>query len=356
MSKNVVHVIGTGTIGEPLIGLLAVHAKEFGIDEVTFHKNTARSGDKPKLEQLVRRGARAVANRETMDDFKKMGIEVAYESEEALKRATVVIDCTPSGVGIENKKSLYQKYADKVRGFIAQGSEFGFGKMYARGINDQVLDAKTDQFLHVVSCNTHNISVLVRSLGDDGKGGIAVEEGRFLCLRRANDISQDTSYIPAPQVGKHSDDRFGTHHARDAYHLFKTLGLDLNLFSSACVLNTQYMHTLHFSIRVPFKITREQVIQRFHENRRVAVTEKKTANTVFSFGREHGHYGRILSQTVVSLPTLTVRNDREIVGFCFTPQDGNSLLSSIAATLWYIDPKTLDSRIDCLRPYLFQEV
>ena len=35
MSKNVM-VIGTGTIGEPLIGLLAEHKDELGIDTVSY--------------------------------------------------------------------------------------------------------------------------------------------------------------------------------------------------------------------------------------------------------------------------------------------------------------------------------
>ena len=38
--SNIVHVVGTGTIGEPLIGLLADNREAFGIDEVTFHKRT----------------------------------------------------------------------------------------------------------------------------------------------------------------------------------------------------------------------------------------------------------------------------------------------------------------------------
>jgi glyceraldehyde-3-phosphate dehydrogenase type II len=356
MSKNVVHVIGTGTIGEPLIGLLSVHKEEFGIDEVTFHKNTARSADRPKLAQLMRRGALLAASRDKMDEFKKVGLEPAFEQEEAIKRASVVIDCTPSGVGIDNKNQFYKKYANTVRGFVAQGSEFGFGKMYARGINDEALEADKDQFIQVVSCNTHNISVLIKSIANGAGNRIGLEDGRFLCLRRANDISQDTEYIPAPQVGKHSDERFGTHHARDAYHLFKTLGYDLNLFSSAVKLNTQYMHALHFSLKLTKTISKDEVVLRLRENSRVALTEKKSANQIFSFGREHGHYGRILSQTVVSTPTLTVRDNREVVGFCFTPQDGNSLLSSIAATLWFLDKKTLETRIDSLRPYLFKEV
>ena len=33
-NKRIVHVVGTGTIGEPLIGLLAIFRRELGIDEV----------------------------------------------------------------------------------------------------------------------------------------------------------------------------------------------------------------------------------------------------------------------------------------------------------------------------------
>ena len=97
MSKKIVHVVGTGTIGEPLIGILSVHKEEFGIDEVTFHKNSPRATDRPKLAQLTRRGAQLCANPKKAEEFKKLGLEVAYSGEEAVKRATVVIDCTEIG-------------------------------------------------------------------------------------------------------------------------------------------------------------------------------------------------------------------------------------------------------------------
>jgi glyceraldehyde-3-phosphate dehydrogenase (NAD(P)) len=48
------------------------------------------------------------------------------------------------------------------------------------------------------------------------------------------------------------------------------------------------------------------------------------------------------------LATSTVR--------CFTPQDGNSLLSSVAAAAWLLDPHTYDERLASLTPYLFKEV
>jgi glyceraldehyde-3-phosphate dehydrogenase (NAD(P)) len=357
MGENaIVHVIGTGTIGEPLLGLLVAFKDSLGFDEVTFHKRTPLLTDRPKVRALLKRGVKLAVDEPAAKGFQDLGMEPSYEAEEAIRRAGVVIDCTPSGVGTQNKTEYYEKYTGNTRGFLAQGSEFGFGKPYARGINDRALVKGTDQFIQIVSCNTHNLSILIDTLGVVDGDPENLVEGRFICMRRANDISQDGSYVPSPMVGGHKDERFGTHHARDAWHLFNTMGYDLNLFSSAIKLNTQYMHAIYFDIRVKNPTSIDEVIHRMQANDRVALTHKKSANSVFSFGRDHGHYGRILNVTVVALPTLTVRNEREILGYCFTPQDGNSLLSSISAATWLLYPDDYEDRVQCLQPYFFDEV
>src|SRR5574337_807189 len=245
---NSVLVVGTGTIGEPLVGLLADLGRQVGIDEVLFHKHSARLEDRPKVKNLMRRGAYLCVDEPRLAEFRALGLEPAYTLMEALERAQVVIDCTPKGVGRANKKEFYQ-HLDGSRGFIAQGSEFGFGKMYVHGVNDEALVPQEDRYIQVVSCNTHNLAVLIHT--------IALEEqrdnllaGQFVCMRRANDISQDSEFVAAPTVTEHNDERFGTHHARDAYHLFQTLGLELNLFSSAILLNTQDMHTIWFDLQL----------------------------------------------------------------------------------------------------------
>ena len=354
-SKNV-HVVGTGTIGEPLIGLLTAFTGPLGIEEVTFHKRTPLVTDRSKVVNLTKRGAKLCVDRSAAQGFRDLGMNPSYETMEALERAAVVIDCTPSGVGAQNKTEFYEKFASNTLGFIAQGSEFGFGKMYARGINDRALTRGEDQFIQVVSCNTHNISVLVDNVALQDGDPENLLEGRFVCMRRANDISQDGSFVPSPQVGKHKDSRFGTHHARDAWHLFNTLGYDLNLFSSAVKLNSQYMHLIYFDIRVKRATSVPEILERFRANDRVSLTEKISANSVFSFGRDYGHYGRILNQTVVAVPTLSVRNGTEVVGYCFTPQDGNSILSSVAAATWFLHPDSYEEKIQCLKPYFFDEV
>jgi glyceraldehyde-3-phosphate dehydrogenase (NAD(P)) len=350
-SKNIVHVVGTGTIGEPLVGLFTEYREKWGIDEVTFHKRTPSANDRAKVNKLTGRGAKLATDDAARDEFAQLGHRVSYTTEEALERATVVVDCTPAG---NEMKARYYDRCKGPRGFLAQGSEFGFGRMYARGINDDV-QSRDERFVQIVSCNTHNISVLLKTLAwKDGKSSLAA--GRFVCMRRANDVSDAKDFIASPEAGKHDDPEFGTHHARDAYHLFTTLGEKLNLFSSAIKLNTQYMHTLWFDLELKHDTTLEEVKSALRSNSRVAVTNRRSVNQIFSFGRDHGYFGRIFSQTVVPLPTVSVPNPRKIVGFCYTPQDGNSLLSSVAATLRYLDESTMEEKLDVLRPYIFREI
>ncbi|HMA81920.1 MAG TPA: hypothetical protein VKR81_13570, partial [Candidatus Binatia bacterium] len=136
--KKIVHIVGTGTIGEPLIGILSTFKEPFGIDEVTFHKRTPLVTDRSKVIVSCRQGAKLAVDKDRWQKFVDMGMNPSLEAEEAIERASVVIDCTP--VGNENKEKFYNRFIGNGRGFIAQGSEDGFGKKYARGINDKALE------------------------------------------------------------------------------------------------------------------------------------------------------------------------------------------------------------------------
>jgi glyceraldehyde-3-phosphate dehydrogenase (NAD(P)) len=116
------------------------------------------------------------------------------------------------------------------------------------------------------------------------------------------------------------------------------------------------MHMVRFHLRVKEATTVDKLISAVRDDDRQALTFKKSCNSVFSFGRDHGFFGRILNQTVIPHECLSVNGGNDIYGFCFTPQDGNSLLSSVAAALWQIDPDTYDQKIQVLKPYFFAEV
>ncbi|MBI3326448.1 MAG: hypothetical protein HYZ81_07085, partial [Nitrospinae bacterium] len=200
----IVHVMGTGTIGEPLIGLLTSLREPLGIDEVTFYKHSPTLVDRPKVASLVRRGAVLCVAPDKVEAFHQVGLCPTCTLQEALARATVVIDCSSEGIGLQDKARFYATGVSRARGFIGQGSEFGFGKPYAYAINDGALLPGVDRFLHVVSCNTHNIAVLVKTiaLGKDEDADNLIE-GRFVCLRRASDISQEGDFVPGPKASKH---------------------------------------------------------------------------------------------------------------------------------------------------------
>jgi glyceraldehyde-3-phosphate dehydrogenase type II len=296
-------------------------------------------------------GAKLAVADDKRAEFEKIGLVPDYTAQQALERARVVIDCTPEDSGLENKEALYSKLSGD-RLFLAQGSEEGFGRMYALGINDQAVDPAKERYVHIVSCNTHTTVRLVHALTQDGAN---LEEGRLVLIRRAGDVG-DAKFIQAPTVEKHKEAR-GTHHATDAANLYKsTLNKDVNLFSSALKLNTQFMHTAHFHFRLKTPTTLDEVKKLLKNDRYIGLTDKTATNLVFSFAREHGPFGRILSQTVVVTPSLHVsENGKDITGYAFTPQDGNALLSSIAMAVRKLHPEDWQKRMTVFDGYLLKE-
>lgn len=375
MKKYNIHIVGTGTIGLPLTGLFSRYKNRFNVGEVTFHKNSPYQHDINNVKQLLKAGAKLSTDKSKFDKFKELGVTPSYTRVEAIDRADIIIDCTPSGCALNHKGKYYYNRKDG-KFFVAQGSEKGFGKIFAHGINNEAL-TEEDQFVQVASCNTHAGAALIKTLNELGP----VSEADFVYIRRSNDISQDMGMIPSVQVGGHPEMSFGTHHAEDVHDLFKTIGKHCRVYSSACKVNSQLMHTVRYDITLHTnkEITEKRVIEAFNSNKRIALTKHKTANKVFSHGREFGYYGRILNQVVIPEDTISVEritndiltdghiligseryfNTYRIRGFAFTPQDGNSLMSSISAALWHMNGKdweAVEKDLSCLDEYLFETV
>ena len=209
-----------------------------------------------------------------------------------------------------------------------------------------------DQFIQVVSCNAHNIACLIKTLVFDEQS--ILKHGNFVCIRRAGDISQ-LEMIASPTVNRH-DCGFGTHHARDVHRLFATVNKNLNVFSSSIVVPTQYMHVVQFNLELTRPMSLTEVTDRIKSNPLIATTDKMDTGRVFSFIRDHSPlYGRLLNQSIVSLPTLHV-DDNRVTGFAFTSQDGNSILSSAVAVERFLYPDSYKDKIRCLNDLVFEEV
>src|SRR3989344_3163337 len=367
-----VMIVGTGTIGKPLIRLFLRMREVLDFEEIIYHKNTPNLKSRGMLEYFHHEGARLAVYAEKMDEFVKLltprGFKPDYTFEFAMERADLIIDCAEKNVAMPLKEKYYRRLTNKL-GFIAQGSVNGFGKPYAFGINDGALTPGEDEFLQVVSCNTHQILSILKTLAfDPGNTGAfdfqSLVRARFYLARRDSDISQENGKVVVV-VGKPIHNCYGSHQAEDTIRVLETiypqaaLNLD-DIHAIADTYNNPFMHVVNFEIRLLEFIDEKEIEKRFRRNPLTAVTYNMTNNEVFGIGRDLGHFGRFLNHTIVCLPSLQVIDTgREIVGRCFTPQDGNPLLSSMAAALWFRDPSTYRQKIKesfFKLPFIFDEV
>ena len=352
---NRVLVNGTGTIGEPLIALLLSLKSNIGIDEVMFYKHTPRIIDRPMLLSLQKKGGLMCVEESKVAEFRAMDIEPDLIFKDALEKANVVADATKEEVGMRNKAEYYSKAEDNTIGFLAQGSESEFGIIYASGINDQIFQGeKKPKYVQIASCNTHAAASTLQNFTFDGDKTI-LRHADLTFIRRSSDVSQ-TRGVQAPTISEYADSRFGTHHALDVWRLFQTRGHDIGIFSSAMKINSQYMHSLAAHIKLTEPVTKEYILETIDKVPELAITHKTAINQVFSFGRDHGHFGRILNQAVIVDQSIhTFKN--HLYFWSYTPQDGNAILSSVKAiTHWLNDEEDLPDLMKHAEPWLFNEV
>jgi glyceraldehyde-3-phosphate dehydrogenase/erythrose-4-phosphate dehydrogenase len=346
-------VMGVGTIGEPLTRLLLEHRDDLGIGNVYFAKFNPTDLGTVKL--LQEAGGKFVIWKDTEAHFEHVfahhGLKIDGTVEDSFKKACVIADCTNRG------NALKEDYYSRLRypiGFLAQGSEEGFGHPFAYGINDETLVPGEHKYLQIVSCNTHNILSLLRTAEMAGGEILAAD---FVLMRRMNDISQVGQAIGSPSVEQVKDKYpgYGSHQAFDAARVLRTKGVELHnkIHSTALKLDNQLMHLNRFRVRFKKKITKADFIQAVHDDKFMSMSHLRDMNLVFSKGRDHGFHGRIFNQSVIIHDAIEISPDgREVFGACFTPQDGNSLLSSVAAIAWYFNPNTYKEKMKLFDAYL----
>ncbi len=357
--KPRVHVVGTGTIGEPLLYLLTEQRKELGLGRISFHKRSPLVEEAGKVRKMIEAGAVFSADEDKFPQFKELGLDPELTHQKALLRADVIIDCTPEGNKLKEKYyfALSKKYPKK--GFIAQGSEEGFGVPYAWTVNDAALAGR---FIQVVSCNTHQLVCPINTLVIKHEGIENLKYGKFVIARRGSDISEDR-LNPGVEAEPAKDKyrQYGTHQAYDAARVIKTLcagNVVIPIHSQIIKVPTQYMHTMLFDIEVKSPTHYQEALARLEANPLIVFTNLKSSNKVSARARDASKArGRILNQTVFYRPSLDISEDgTHIRGTCFTPQDGNALLSSIAATLWLLDPRTYKEKMKVFDRFLFDEI
>lgn len=357
----------TGTIGTPItkFTLKPDIRKEFDIEEVIIHKFTPKIEHVGTLERFHQMGAKLAVDESKYDEFVRIlrhaghPFKPDFTYEEALKRVNSVVDCTKDGEGLKNKEKYYVHHENHLLVIIGQGSERKgdtmFGFPYAFGHNDDELDKKDPRYRWIMSCNDHSILANLHTITAGYSEIENLISARFGIERRGADMVNEKINI-GPEVGEGNDTYFGSHQAEDAMILLSTKDIGpIDIHSTANKQPHPFMHVMNVEFRLRHSLTREEIIRRFRENPLTSITYHTKVANVFVEGNIFGATGRINTQSILACQTISIPRPGEIRYSCFTPQDGNSLLSSFAALVQKLDPEHWREKTEKIfRPYLEQ--
>lgn len=341
-AKRTIHVAGMGTIGKPLINALLKVQRLLEIDEVTFDVQRDSLEKLAHVECLMRRGGKLAVDADTWLLLTQHGVQPDYDTCQALEQATVVIDSSFAEQGNPHARERYAQLP-AMCGLIAQGSESGFGKMYARGINDAALEPENDRFIRVVSGPAHTVAVLTEALALHDEEPDNLIEGRFVCMSRARTPNQEVVHL-------------GTREAWDTWRVFQTLSLDLDLFSWSLQLRENDLPCVLFRLQVKRATTRDEVLAKLAAHPNVGLSQRTINRLVYASQRHHGRLEHLPYRTTVEAASLHVQNGHDIVGIGCSPHKGYALRNNIAAAAWLLAPDTYAKRIQEVESCLFDGV
>lgn len=310
-------VNGIGNIGSTLLNLLVAYKEVLGIDEIHACKRTIQPWHLPELDVLTSKGVKVCTNGENRD-FQQLG--------NILPQINYVFEATSNGVGIKHKERYIK--LPNLLGSCAQGSEKNYGKSFMSGVNNKLI--QNEQFVHVVSCNTHGSAALLKLFAGEKLENL--HKADMVVVRRSEDLGNHERLVSANVVARHLNKQNGTHHSIDVVDMFKENNIHCQLTSSDITTPSQLMHAVRFNIELKENVSLKTVEEQIKKNPLIASTRKFDSNVIFEMGRKYGFAGRIFSHAILLKNNLLI-HDNQLKGWAFIPQEGNSILSTIHAFL-----------------------
>jgi glyceraldehyde-3-phosphate dehydrogenase (NAD(P)) len=194
--------------------------------------------------------------------FEKLGLPVAGSVEEMIRRADLVVDATPGGVG-EKNKPLYEKAGVKA---IFQGGEEHAVAGFSFCSDCNYREAMGRQFVRVVSCNTTGLCRIINTL--DKEYGIA--KVRAVMVRRASDPGEvkkgpvDAVVLDPVTVP--------SHHGPDV----QTVLPHIPISTMAMIVPTTFMHMHAVQIELKKEGKKERVLELIERHPRMGLVRGGT--------------------------------------------------------------------------------
>lgn len=195
------------------------------------------------------------SNEEGREELENQGMHVAGLLEEQLDEIDLVVDCTPPGVDEMNKENLYAP--NDVKAIFQGGAPKDIAPI-AFNADANYEEAKGEDFVKVVSCNTTSLSRTMSAIDE----AFDVSEATASLVRRGGDPPQDergpiNSVIPVTDVP--------SHHGPDVQAVMP----NLDIKTMAVKVPNTYGHVHMVRVDLHESVSESEVKQAFENQPRV---------------------------------------------------------------------------------------
>jgi glyceraldehyde-3-phosphate dehydrogenase (NAD(P)) len=288
-----VAINGYGTVGRRVADAVAVQ-NDMKIIGVVKTKPTFEA------HQAVRRGFPVFVNvKENAKAFEEAGIKVEGTIKELTEEADVVVDGAPDGIGMENRKALYEPM--KKRGIFQGGEKPGVADCSFSSMTNYK-ECYGKEFIRVVSCNTTGLCRTLTPI--DNKFGI--KSVSAVMIRRGPDPANIkkgpvNAIVPDPVT-------VPSHHGPDV----NTVMPDLNITTVALKVPTtlMHMHTVNASIKNGANV--DEVIELLNKTPRIVMVKAeegiKSTAQIMEWAKELGRPRSDLNEIAVWQESINAKN------------------------------------------------
>jgi glyceraldehyde-3-phosphate dehydrogenase (NAD(P)) len=254
-------------------------------------------------------------------DFEEAGIPLNGVMDDLLEEADVIVDCTPSKVGAENKE---KHYAPKKVKAIFQGGEKGHIADVSFNPLCNYKEAFGKDYVRVVSCNTTGLTTTLGALDD----AFDIGKIRVMLIRRSADpgVSHKgpiNAIIPDPI-------HVPSHHGPDV----NTVMPHLNIITTAVKVPTTIMHMHSIMVELKQDVTEDQVREVLQKRPRVIFISTKdgirSTAEIMEFSRNLNRPWSDLYEIAVWEDSISIK-DNELYYFQAIHQESDVLPSNVDA-------------------------
>lgn len=228
-------------------------------------------------------------NAENMQVFRDAGLKVEGVLEDMIKKADIVIDCTPGKFGVLNKP-VYESHKVKA---IFQGGEKSGTADVSFNAQGNYSESIGKDYVRVVSCNTTGLCRTLSAV--EKKFGVA--KARATLIRRGPDPGNSkkgpvNAIVPNPPT-------VPSHHGPDVNTIFP----NMNIMTSAVIVPTTLMHLHTVIVELKDHATTEEIKELFKNTPRVILVKASEGFTstaeIMEYARDTGRKRSDLNEIAV---------------------------------------------------------